>query len=433
MVPNMEIEKTKAELIEVKKAGAVRRKLWNLSTGLHCSIIGTCFRRSELSRLAKKKALGLDYCTGDFKVHSALVSAAGIKGEKSKLLHRLLDKKFRVFVTRYTKIDNDEELEKMWLEDLGKGAVPGAYWALLTHPCAGKDLLQKVYGEVHMMGHDFFTQYQQDKETQLHLRSKLDLLKEVLESERENYRNAEERLQNEIAELRVSLEEKSALTAENESLYGQLSELKKGIFEDDLGKKNEEMKREVDQLRTHNDESARSLETLKKHLQKNRELLESAKRSASELEEKNKLLKKEKHDLKIELLSLEAALLSKISTSGKCSACADCNTDNCPGPDLCGKTVLYVGGQHKMIPHYRQMIEKLGARFMHHDGGKEASKAILPKLLNNADAVLCPVDCVSHYACNCVKRICKRNQKPFVMMRSSGLSSLARGLNEIVQ
>ena len=56
-----------------------------------------------------------------------------------------------------------------------------------------------------------------------------------------------------------------------------------------------------------------------------------------------------------------------------CLQCADQNTDNCPGPNLCGKTVLYVGGLHKMVPHYRQLVEQFGGRFLHHDGGKEAS------------------------------------------------------------
>jgi len=86
-----------------------------------------------------------------------------------------------------------------------------------------------------------------------------------------------------------------------------------------------------------------------------------------------------------------------------------------------------------MVSHYRQLIENRGGNFLHHDGGKEASRAILPKMLSTADAVLCPIDCISHDACICVKKICKQYQKPYVMMRSSGLSSLAKGLTEIVQ
>ena len=126
-------------------------------------------------------------------------------------------------------------------------------------------------------------------------------------------------------------------------------------------------------------------------------------------------------------------MLMKMAMSCGCAECEDQDTNRCPGPDLCGKTILYVGGLHKMVPHYKQLVEKYGGRFIHHDGGKEVSRAQLPKMLYSADAVLCPVDCVSHDACNCVKKICKRYQKPYVMMRSSGLSSLAKGLNDIVQ
>jgi hypothetical protein len=108
-------------------------------------------------------------------------------------------------------------------------------------------------------------------------------------------------------------------------------------------------------------------------------------------------------------------------------------TDRCPGPDLCGKKILYVGGLHKMVPHYQQLVEYYGGRFMHHDGGVEAARNQLPKMLGSADVVFCPVDCVSHDACICVKKMCKHYQKPFVMMRSSGLSTLANELGRITQ
>ena len=87
----------------------------------------------------------------------------------------------------------------------------------------------------------------------------------------------------------------------------------------------------------------------------------------------------------------------------------------------------------QLVSHYRQLVEQHGGRFIQHDGGKEASRNLLPKMLLTADAVCCPIDCVSHDACNCVRKMCKRHQKPFILMRSSGLSSLAKGLSNIVQ
>ena len=133
-----------------------------------------------------------------------------------------------------------------------------------------------------------------------------------------------------------------------------------------------------------------------------------------------------------EIATLENLLMRHITQETSCSLCADQHTTNCPGLSLCGKTVLYVGGLNNLIPHYRQLVEQYGGRFLHHDGGKEASRTLLPKMLTTADAVFCPIDCISHDACNCVKKMCKRYQKPFVLMRSAGLSSLAKGLSEIV-
>jgi hypothetical protein len=45
--------------------------------------------------------------------------------------------------------------------------------------------------------------------------------------------------------------------------------------------------------------------------------------------------------------------------------------------------------------------------------------------------VFCPVDCISHDACQRVKRCCKRNNTPFVPLRSSGVSGLIRGLTQL--
>ncbi len=125
--------------------------------------------------------------------------------------------------------------------------------------------------------------------------------------------------------------------------------------------------------------------------------------------------------------------LLKLSSTCECASCEDKDSDRCPGPDLCGKTVLYLGGRQNLVPMYKRLIEKQGGYFLHHDGGIEVARNKLPKMLITADVVVCPVDCVSHDACSCVKKMCKRYQKPFALMRSSGLSSLARGISEIVQ
>ena len=99
--------------------------------------------------------------------------------------------------------------------------------------------------------------------------------------------------------------------------------------------------------------------------------------------------------------------------------------------EIAGKRVLYVGGRCSLVAHYKLLAEKFGCELLHHDGGREQSAHRLWELLGCADAVVCPVDCVSHEACSMVKQACKGCLKPLILARSSGLSSLARSLAEL--
>ena len=100
--------------------------------------------------------------------------------------------------------------------------------------------------------------------------------------------------------------------------------------------------------------------------------------------------------------------------------------------DLCGRRIAYVGGRAGAVSHFRTVVESLNGHFCHHDGGIDDNIARLGGVLNQADVVLCPVDCVSHGACLKAKTFCKQTAKPFVPLRTAGLSSLVRGLHQAV-
>jgi len=91
-------------------------------------------------------------------------------------------------------------------------------------------------------------------------------------------------------------------------------------------------------------------------------------------------------------------------------------------------TVLYVGGRPAQIGHLRLLAERFGAKFLHHDGGSEERGGLLPGLVSRADAVLFPVDCVSHTAMSLVKRLCRQGGKPLVPLRSTGLAPFCAAL-----
>ena len=98
-------------------------------------------------------------------------------------------------------------------------------------------------------------------------------------------------------------------------------------------------------------------------------------------------------------------------------------------PRLSDLTLLYVGGRQAQIGHLRAFAERCGALFLHHDGGVEERSGLLQGLISRADAVLFPVDCISHAAMSLVKRTCRQSGKPFLPLRGAGLAPFCTALN----
>ena len=68
---------------------------------------------------------------------------------------------------------------------------------------------------------------------------------------------------------------------------------------------------------------------------------------------------------------------------------------------------------------------------MPHDGGIEDRSGLLEAQVSRANVVFFPVDCVSHNAVATVNRVARYMGKPYVALRSSGLTSLAAALGRI--
>ena len=96
--------------------------------------------------------------------------------------------------------------------------------------------------------------------------------------------------------------------------------------------------------------------------------------------------------------------------------------------DLSGRRILLVGGLRQRVSHFRKLVEGCNGSFCHHDGGMEESMDRLDSLFGRADAVVFPVDCVSHAALGKVKRLCRRWNKPYVPMRRSGIGAFTDAL-----
>jgi hypothetical protein len=96
--------------------------------------------------------------------------------------------------------------------------------------------------------------------------------------------------------------------------------------------------------------------------------------------------------------------------------------------ELSAQTMLYVGGRPNQIPQLKSLVERTGARFLHHDGGIEHSSSLLPGLISRADVLLFPIDCISHDAVATLKRLCRQLEKPYLPLRTASLATLASSL-----
>jgi hypothetical protein len=104
-----------------------------------------------------------------------------------------------------------------------------------------------------------------------------------------------------------------------------------------------------------------------------------------------------------------------------------------PGVTLQGKKVAVIGGFGKATLHYEHIIQELGGGYLSHDGDLRRGYKSLVDIVKQADVVVCPVDCNSHGATTCAKRLCKAMHKPCYFLRSSGVTHVREKLLEIAE
>ncbi len=393
----------------------MRRKIWE-DTDIQCSIIGTCLSLRELRKIARQAKVCLGGDADEFEVHVTFVRLCCEPGPAAKAVNKALDKKYAGAIRKYAKAANDAALLTLWRESQAKGDIPGPYWALMTHPVATPDLRRRVFGDVHMLSHLVGSSNRADIR-------RLSEIEDTLQTVQERHAKAKSIYKDRLKHL----------VGENRNLSRKLAALAKEA--ETLRQRTRYHCDEV--IQCENMGLQRSLSTQAVQLAEERARNANLRRRLAAQDTRLEYLEEELREKRGEVEFLEAEL-GRIAAQGDAATvrtcawgCEKAGTPECPGPDLCGKRILYVGGRANLVQHYRDVVERRGGQFVHHDGGVEHPRQALPKLLNGVDAVLCPVDCVSHDACQCVKEVCKHVMKPCMLLRSSGLSSLVRSLEEL--
>ena len=397
------------------KPSTRRRMLWEIWDGYHCSICGTCLSFAELGKIAAKAGFRFEPDESEHCVHGHFVQLAGKAGRVAKLTHKIMDRKYRIAIERFRRAKTDTQIAEFWNRALQEGDVPGPYWALMTHPRTSPELMVRAFGEVHMLSHLAGATNRADIRRLRALEGERREMSEKLaamqlrlsEREDEHRRLAREQAAL-VRELRSRLQAAEAAGA-------RIAEMARRVREFEQG-------RELRGVRARSAALESELEDVKRECRS-----ESQRRSS--LEEAIADLRSAHRELSItnETLSNECNVLESLLRSGVCDSN---DASAAPGGevDLCGRRIAYVGGRPGTVGRFRALVERLNGRLVYHDGGLEDHEGQLGRILGQADIVVCPVDCVSHRASLRAKQFCKRTGKPFVPLRSTGLSSFVAGL-----
>jgi len=374
---------------------AKRSKIWELSETLHCSIVGTCLSTAELRHvLVRLNVLGAD-TIDEHEVHVLGVMLAGRRDFGAKLLQRALDRRHGLAIKQYAHAKNEEALRRAWDESLGSGDIPGAYWAVLSHPVATEAVVKKAFRDVHMLSHLVGAANRADIRRLRQLEEEIGVLTEKLARQQQ--------------QLRDGFMARDALIRElKDALVANMRQSHDGAVAGDAGTEIAALRNVMAELdRRLGQETARR-ERVEQRLKMTSAALEKAEAALRRAGDERDALARE-----IDLLEQHLAATSQPATGM---------------PGLCGRTIMYVGGRAHQIPQLKALVERTGARFLHHDGGIEASSALLPGLIARADHLLFPVDCISHDAAATIKRLCRQLGKPYLPLRTASLANLMSSL-----
>jgi hypothetical protein len=376
-----------------------RTRIWEFGTSLHCSIIGTCLTTAELRHVLVKLKVGDADAASDHELHALGVVLAGRREDGAKFLQKALDRRHQIAITRYSRANDHAALLALWEESLKQGDIPGAYWAALTHPVTTDDIVKRVFGDVHMLSHLVGAANRAD-------------IRRLRQLEQENAALAAkvERQQRQLHEGFTARD--ATIRRLNEMLVGQAG----GRPEASDARGSREQEPGADDL----------IRDLNKRLAR-----ETARRQRSDqrLDELAGTLKETDHALQASRQECRSALQELQLVEDQVAAVIQPEAGAFGAAlELPGVTILYVGGRAHQVPQLKGLIERVGARFLHHDGGIEHSSGLLPGLVSRADRVLFPIDCISHDAPATVKRLCRLTGKNYEPLRTASLACLLAAL-----
>jgi hypothetical protein len=388
------------------RASKLPARMWEIGDKLLCPVVGTCLSIEEVRKLARKFGV-IPADAGDYAAHVTVVSHCKKRNALAEAVQQTLDRKHALWLGRFAKLKSESEALNMWLAALERGEAAGAMWGALTCRAATAELRQRVYEDVHMLSHQLGAGARADL-------AHVDALEKRLSEMEAEARRYKRRNDEELASRAMRIRHLEQALASAELRARQADALRQQLDEQATARRMDVLERSLAAAVAH-------AEAMNLKVERAQGLEERLTALQAEFKKQTALLK----GVQAERDALERYL----DAPQPCDACIQDADDN--RADFAGQRLLCVGGRTHLQAQYRSLVERAGGTLLYHDGGREEALSRLPEMLGQADAVICPIDCVGHPAYYQLKRHCKQAGKPCVLLRRSGLASFAEGLRRL--
>jgi hypothetical protein len=362
-----------------------------------CPLVGTCLTLKETQKIARHFKYVGD--ASAYKLHIWIIEACRKLPTVARYVQKFLDRKYRLTINR---IDDcaGRDLPLVWQEALKEGQIAGVFYAITTREDTPEDVMQRIFGDIHMMSHlqgaaarAELKEYGQLRQANAALQERV----KRLTGQVETVKNAREELKRQL----------SGREAELADLGRKLAHLEHNLISLKAGQ-------ELQELRAANLEIASRLN----QEQRTREKLEM------------RLMKETVRQLPGICPALPVPDVPFEASDSPEEPCPLANGEKCRR--FCNKLILLVGGPERRESHYRRLVEQdFGGIFLRHDGDCRNGQARLVNMVRQAEVVICPISCTSHQAYHCVKKWCKKLNKPCALMHNTGVGALTRTLMEL--
>lgn len=381
-----------------------RAKLSDLDGNVHCSIIGTCLGTGELRKFVPRYDPGIDRkMASDLEIHHAAVNLSTTNDAVARELSKALDTRHAGTIRRFKAALSEAALGALWREAVAGGDVPGAYWALMTHPLSTFALRTEAFGDVHMLSHLVGASNRADIRRLA-----------ALEEECARLRSQVVQQQGRINALDTRLQQASACAEERGTQLASLRE-RLVLFE------SQDAARELEQARACLAAQREQVALLTGRCAAAEERLAASVATVDILRAERTGMQAEASVAQAEIEMLEGALDHALGGDPARSAL----------PSLAGMTIAYIGGRQQATLILARLVADAGGELVLHDGGIEDRKGLLPSTLARAQLVVYPVDCISHNAMHVAKQAAARSGIPCHPLRKSSVASFAQLMQRV--